>query len=163
MDMIHYYESPAGLLALTAEGEFLTGLRFDSRDRAPGAAETDRLPVFREADRWLDIYFSGRDPGFIPPILPRGTAFRRAVWEMLLMVPYGKTVTYGEIAARMAARMNVPRMSAQAVGGAAGANPIALIIPCHRVVGADGGMTGYAGGVDRKIRLLQMERVNLPG
>ena len=103
------------------------------------------------------MYFGGRQPDFTPPLVMRGSAFRRAVWEILLTVPYGRTVTYGEIAQRIAVRQGLSRMSAQAVGGAVGHNPVSLIIPCHRVVGADGRLTGYAGGLDRKLRLLAME------
>ena len=166
MEMIRYYESPAGRLVMTADGEYLTGLRFDDgreqRPETPEGACEDSIPaVLRETERWLDVYFSGRDPGFTPPLLVNGTAFWRVVWEILTEIPYGRTVTYGEIAARAAARMNVARMSAQAVGGAIGHNPIALIIPCHRVIGSDGSMTGYAGGTDRKILLLRMEKAGL--
>ena len=110
--------------------------------------------MFCEAERWLDLYFSGQDPGFIPKLVLRTTPFRKAVWETLLTIPYGTTATYGEIAERM----NLPQSSARAVGGAVGHNAVSLIIPCHRVVGADGSLTGYAGGTDRKAWLLEMEK-----
>ena len=158
MNAIHCYESPLGRIVMESDGERLTALRFEDGEQAP---ETGNLPVFRETDRWLDEYFSGRDPGFTPPLLPQGTPFRRAVWEILLAIPYGRTMTYGKIAEEMAARMNVPKMSAQAVGGAVGHNPVSLIIPCHRVVGSDGSMTGYAYGTGRKIRLLELEHADL--
>ena len=119
------------------------------------------LPVFADADRWLDIYFSGHAPDFTPPLRMRGSAFRRAVWETLLTIPYGRTATYGEIARRAASLMGLPRMSAQAIGGAAGRNAISLIIPCHRVVGANGSLTGYAGGMERKVRLLELEKADM--
>ena len=120
-------------------------------------ADTE-LAVFAKTDRWLDIYFSGKDPGFIPPLALKSTDFRMAVWEILLGIPYGGTMTYGQIAAEIARTRGVKTMSAQAVGGAVGHNPISLIVPCHRVVGADGSLTGYAGGVERKRALLEMER-----
>ena len=162
MDYIHRYDSPLGGITLASDGTALTGLRFDGRRYsapAPGRPypEAD-LPVFDEARRWLDCYFSGKAPDFTPKLAPRGTAFQRAVWEILLTVPYGKTVTYGEIAGRVAEAARIPRMSARAVGGAVGRNPISLIIPCHRVIGAGGRLTGYAGGLDRKRYLLQMEK-----
>jgi O-6-methylguanine DNA methyltransferase len=112
----------------------------------------------REAERWLNLYFSGSAPDFLPPLLLRGTAFQRMVWEFLLAIPYGGTVTYGEIADAVARMMGKPRMSAQAVGGAVGRNPVSIIVPCHRVIGADGSLTGYARGVERKRYLLQLEQ-----
>ena len=165
MDFTQHYESPLGGITLAGDGEALTGLWFDGQ--AHFAETLDRihekkdLPVFRDAVRWLDLYFSGKIPDFIPKLNPRTTPFRRTVWEILLTVPYGETVTYGELAARVAEKMRLPRMSAQAVGGAVGHNAVALIIPCHRVVGADGSLTGYAGGVSRKAALLEMERTGL--
>ena len=158
MDYTYHYDSPLGGITLGSEGEALTGLWFDGQAHF---AETLRpehtekaLPLFAEAARWLDLYFSGKDPGFTPTLCLRGTPFRRAVWEALMRIPYGRTATYGEIAARL----GLPRTAARAVGGAAGHNPVSLIVPCHRVVGADGRLTGYAGGTDRKYRLLEAER-----
>ena len=113
--------------------------------------------------RWLDLYFSGREPGFTPALNPAGSAFRRAVWEILLKIPYGKTTTYGQIAREIAAARGLAKMSAQAVGGAVGHNEISIIIPCHRVIGAHGSLTGYASGIDRKIKLLQLEGVDMRG
>ena len=104
------------------------------------------------------MYFAGGAPDFAPPLHPAGTDFRRAVWEILLQIPYGRTMTYGEIARCVAEKRGLPSMSAQAVGGAVGHNPISLVIPCHRVVGTNGSLTGYAGGIDRKMKLLEMER-----
>ena len=162
MDYISHYNSPLGGITLASNGEALTGLWFDGQKffgdtLQPQCREAD-LPVFQETHRWLDIYFSGRDPGFTPKLCLRGTPFRKAVWEILLTIPFGKTMTYGEIAARIAVRMGLGRMSAQAVGGAVGHNPISLIIPCHRVVEAGGHLGGYAHGVDRKRRLLGLEK-----
>ena len=165
MDWIHHYDSPLGGITMAGDGEALTGLWIDGQRYFGGTLSPEyregTLPVFGQTDRWLDIYFSGRDPGFTPPLNPRATAFRRIVWEVLLTVPYGQTVTYGEIARRLAGRPGFPRTSARAVGGAVGHNAVSLIIPCHRVVGADGSLTGYAGGTDRKARLLRMEREKL--
>ena len=161
MDYTHHYISPMGGITVAGDGEALTGLWFDGQKYYAGTLspehEEKELPVFTLTDRWLDMYFGGRQPDFTPPLVMRGSAFRRAVWEILLTVPYGRTVTYGEIAQRIAVRQGLSRMSAQAVGGAVGHNPVSLIIPCHRVVGADGRLTGYAGGLDRKLRLLAME------
>lgn len=155
MDMICRYPSPLGGMTLASDGNALVGLWFDGQRRfgvAPDgecAGSGDR--ALEQAARWLDLYFSGRDPGFTPPLAPRGSDFCQRVWRALMRVPYGRTVTYGQLAAGLHCR------SAQAVGGAVGRNPIALIIPCHRVLGADGGLVGYAAGLDRKARLLTLE------
>ncbi len=125
--------------------------------------EEKNLAVFDQTKRWLDLYFSGREPGFTPALNPLGSAFRRAVWEILLKIPYGKTTTYGQIAREIAAARGLAKMSAQAVGGAVGHNEISIIIPCHRVVGTHGSLTGYAGGIDRKIKLLQPGGVDMRG
>ena len=162
MDHICHYLSPFGGITLAACGDALTGLWFDGQkyygETLRGPAEEKELKIFEDAFRWLDIYFSCRVPDFTPKLLLRGTPFRKAVWNILLEIPYGETVTYGSIAAGAAQRLGLQSMSAQAVGGAVGHNPISLIIPCHRVVGADGSLTGYAGGIDKKDRLLQLEK-----
>ena len=119
------------------------------------------LPVFEQTDQWLDIDFSGKAPGFTPPLNMKTTPFRKVVWEILLTIPFGKTMTYGEIADRIARQNGLSRMSAQAVGQAVGHNAISLIIPCHRVVGANGSLTGYAGGIDKKAKLLALEQVDM--
>ena len=163
MDYTWHYASPLGEIMLASDGQALTGLWFEGqRHFAAGLDpqhEEKALPVFDEAARWLDAYFGGREPGFTPPLRPKGTAFRKAVWEQLLTIPCGETLSYGQLAARL----GLPRASARAVGGAVGHNPISLIIPCHRVVGADGDLTGYAGGLDRKRRLLLLEAAERPG
>ena len=128
-----------------------------------GYFEEKNLAVFDQTRRWLDLYFSGREPGFTPALNPVGTAFRRAVWEILLKIPYGQTMTYGQIAREIAAARGLANMSAQAVGGAVGHNEISIIIPCHRVIGAHGNLTGYAGGIDRKIKLLKLEGIDMQG
>ena len=133
------------------------------RERAKRILRGKNLAVFDQTRRWLDLYFSGREPGFTPALNPVGSAFRRAVWEILLKIPYGKTTTYGQIAREIAAARGLAKMSAQAVGGAVGHNEISIIIPCHRVVGTHGSLTGYAGGIDRKIKLLQPGGVDMRG
>lgn len=167
MDYIHHYDSPLGGITLASDGEALAGLWFDQQKYfgyTLSAAYQERdLPVFEQADQWLDIYFSGRDPGFTPPLAMRTTSFRKSVWKIMLGIPYGKTMTYGEIAARIAAENGVEHMSAQAVGGAVGHNAISLIIPCHRVVGSNGSLTGYAGGIEKKYQLLLLEKADMTG
>lgn len=162
MDCIDYYSSPIGRMILASGGEKLTGLWFDGQKHfASSLKETPinkSLPVFEETIRWLDIYFNGGIPDFIPPLSLLGTPFQKEVWEILLTIPYGKTMTYGEIAKMLADRRGLPRMSAQAVGGAIGRNPISIIVPCHRVLGSNGELTGYAGGIDKKAWLLELER-----
>ncbi len=161
MEYTHRYASPLGGILLASDGTALTGLWFDGQRHFArglvGASAKKALPVFDEADRWLDRYFSGRDPGPVPPLHPKGTPFQTAVWETLQSIPRGETATYGQIA-RMIGERTGRRTSARAVGGAVGRNPVSLMIPCHRVLGADGGLTGYAGGVERKARLLALER-----
>ena len=161
MEYTAHYDSPLGGITLSSDGEALLGLWFDGQKLFASKLAPDHearaLPVFDLAKRWLEVYFGGRDPGFTPPLKMKTTAFRHAVWEILLTIPFGRTMTYGEIAAELARRNGLPRMSAQAVGGAVGHNPISLIVPCHRVVGADGSLTGYGGGLERKRRLLALE------
>ena len=158
------YNSPLGGITLAANNEGLTGLWFDGQkyfgDNLPAVCEEKMLPVFEDAKRWLDLYFQGKDPGFTPPLSMETSPFRKRVWEIMLTIPYGKTMTYGEIAQQIAAERGLSQMSAQAVGGAVGHNSISLIIPCHRVVGTNGSLTGYAGGVDRKIKLLTLEKAD---
>ncbi len=146
---------------MASDGASLTGLLFDGQkyyaQTLPKLYEEKLLPVFEDTIRWLETYFGGEIPDFTPELFVQSTPFRKAVWDILLTIPYGQTVTYGEIAAIMAQQMGKKKMSAQAVGGAVGHNPISIIIPCHRVVGADGSLTGYAGGIDRKKFLLGLE------
>ena len=155
MDIIHFCDTPLGRAMLAGDGEALVGLWFDGQRHFAAGLSPERregwLPVFGEAERWMELYFSGREPGFTPRLCFRGTAFCAAVWKALLDIPYGRTATYGGIAATL------DRTSARAVGGAVARNPISLIVPCHRVVGADGSLTGYAGGLDRKRKLLALE------
>lgn len=157
-----HYGTPKGFdnLAMSSDGEVLTGLWFDGVWNGVETSESIcDLPVFRETRRWLDIYFSGRDPGFTPPYRLLGaTPFREAVSREMLKIPFGATVTYGDIAATIAKRRGMAKMSAQAVGQAVGWNPICLVIPCHRVVGAGGAITGYGGGLRNKMALLELEK-----
>lgn len=162
MIYIHRYASPLGQMTMASDGQSLTGLWFDGQKYFPAGltdcAEVKDLPVFDDTDKWLDMYFRGEIPDFTPELDPAGTEFRLAVWEILRKIPYGETVTYGEIAEEIALLKGLERMSAQAVGGAVGHNPISVIIPCHRVLGANGALTGYAGGSEKKQKLLQIEK-----
>ena len=155
-----HYDSPLGGMTLVSDGTALVGLYFDGQKYAAEGLDATRtqknLLIFEEARRWLDVYFSGRKPDFTPPTAPAGTAFQQSVWEILRTIPYGETTTYGAIARRIEQNTGC-RMSAQAVGGAVGRNPISILIPCHRVVGTNGSLTGYAGGIDKKERLLRWE------
>ena len=163
MSFIQHYDSPMGGILLAADEIGLVGLWFDGQKYFGGhlpAAHTERqTPILAQTKRWLDLYFAGKKPGFLPLLHPDGSAFRQAVWALLLQIPYGQTTTYGELAKRL----ECGRMSAQAVGGAVGHNPISIIVPCHRVVGTNGSLTGYAGGLDRKIKLLEIEKKDMYG
>ena len=165
MEYIHHYNSPLGGITEASDGERLIGLWFDGQkyfaDALGAEYEEKPLPIFELTDKWLDIYFSGREPDFTPPLSMKTSEFRKAVWEVMLTIPYGKTMTYGEIAETIAKQRGIARMSAQAVGGAVGHNSISLIIPCHRVVGTNGSLTGYAGGIDKKVKLLQLEKADM--
>ena len=165
MEYTQHYDSPLGGITFASDGESLTGLWFDGQKyfgaTLAKAHEEKNLPVFDMAREWLDIYFGGKAPDFTPPLRMKATAFRKAAWKILLTIPFGHTMTYGAIAEKMAKQLGLPRMSAQAVGGAVGHNAISIIIPCHRVVGANGSLTGYAGGIGKKIRLLTLEQADM--
>ena len=167
MTCIQHYDSPLGGILLAADDDGLTGLWFDGEkyfaDHLPAEHTERETSVLAQTARWLDIYLTGREPDFLPPLHPIGSAFRQTVWEILLQIPYGRTTTYGEIAQQLAERRGCTRRSAQAVGGAVGHNEISIIIPCHRVVGTNGSLTGYAGGIDKKVRLLELERADMHG
>ena len=156
------YSSPLGMIVLESDGEVLTGLRFmESSETQKQAIETlpadttNTLPIFAEVRQWLDDYFAGKRPCNVPRLNPQGTAFQKRVWTALLTIPYGETLSYGEIAQMVGCR------SAQAVGQAVGRNPIALIIPCHRLIAANGQLGGYAYGTEIKKRLLELEKILL--
>lgn len=159
------HHSPLGDILIAADDKGLTGLWFEGQkyyalylDKENEMKETDLL---KTAKQWLDIYFMGKEPDFMLPLHFIGKDFQKEVWEILSSIPYGKTMTYGEIASILAARKGLKRMSAQAVGGAVGHNGISIIVPCHRVVGSHGSLTGYAGGIDKKVALLKLENVDL--
>ena len=165
--MLYYKKlaSPLGEITLRSDGEALTGLWFaddkhyGAKDIA-GAALAD-LDVFMQAEEWLAEYFAGREQKVSVPLKLQGSEFQMQVWRLLQDIPYGRLVTYGDIAKKIAAQKGVARMSAQAVGGAVGHNPLCIIVPCHRVVGANGSLTGYGGGMWRKVRLLELEKVDM--
>lgn len=161
MEYFSQYPSPVGNLLLLGDDTGLCEILFNrenkSIDSIKAKYEQRETPVLKQGKEWLDIYFSGKEPDFTPKLHLKGTAFRLAVWELLLQIPYGKTTTYGEIAAKIAAKRGIERMSARAVGGAVGHNPVPVIVPCHRVVGADNSLTGFTGGMDIKYRLLELE------
>lgn len=165
MQYVSHYQSPLGEILLAADemglcGLWLNGQKYDRAKLSSNVIEMD-CPFLDKAKQWLDIYFSGCEPGLQIPLHLEGTDFQQEVWEILQEIPYGQTMTYGEIARKLARRRGLVRMSAQAVGGAVGHNPISIIVPCHRVVGTNGSLTGYAGGLDKKIRLLELEKVDM--
>lgn len=162
MQYINHYPSPVGGILLAADKTGLTGLWFDgAKYYAAGLGaewKEKTTEALERAKEWLAIYFSGREPDFLPPIHMEGTPFQLAVWEILQKIPYGTTVTYGQVAEEIARQKGIPKMSARAVGTAVGHNKISILIPCHRVVGANGDPTGYAGGIEKKVELLAMEQ-----
>lgn len=161
------YSSPIGGLTMASDGKNLVGLwmegqKYDMATLPTNAEPKDDLPVFDATRKWLDSYFKGEKPDIAElPLAPEGTDFRKEVWHILCEIPYGEVITYGDIAKRMAEKAGKKRMSSQAVGGAVGHNPISIIIPCHRVVGSSGSLTGYSGGMERKIKLLTLEGVDM--
>lgn len=165
MQYISHYKSPLGDILLAADDIGLTGLWFEGQKyfalHLDHEHEERSIPLFDDTKRWLDIYFSGREPGFQIPLHFTGTEFQNEVWEILCSIPYGTTMTYGQIAQQLADRRGLQHMSAQAVGGAVGHNEISIIVPCHRVVGSNGSLTGYAGGISRKTELLRLEKVDM--
>ena len=155
-----HLSSPLGRLLLVSDGEALCGLYFEGQKHFPASLEAEERPalaVFEKTRAWLDRYFAGEEPEIDVPLRLAGTDFQRAVWERLRKIPYGETISYGELAAELAADRKRP-CPARAVGGTVGRNPVSILVPCHRVVGADGSLTGYAGGTERKRRLLEIER-----
>lgn len=155
------YSSPLGEILIVSDGEAICGLWFYNQKYFKSTVDDDLikkhdLDIFKKATKWLDDYFDGLNPEIDFKLNPQGSDFRLMVWKILTEIPYGETITYGEIASKIS-----PTMSAQAVGGAVGHNPIAIMIPCHRVMGTDGKLTGYAGGIDRKLELLKLEAVRI--
>lgn len=162
MEYTHDCDSPLGKIMLASDGHALTGLWFEGQKYFAAKLDQEHeekdLPVFEQTEEWLALYFSGKKPVFTPPMKLKGTSFQKEVWEELIAIPFGRTTTYAKIAEEIAKRRGLVSMSAQAAGSAVGRNPISLIIPCHRVVGSDGSLTGYAGGLEKKEWLLAMER-----
>ena len=162
-----YYNSPIGRLLLAEKEDALAGLWIEGQKYFLGSVREDmqenpNSTVLNQAKKWLDRYFQGENPSISEiPLAPAGSEFRREVWKILCEIPYGQVTTYGEISKKIAASRGLDRMSAQAVGGAVSHNPISIIIPCHRVVGADGSLTGYAGGIQKKIELLTLEGADM--
>lgn len=152
------YSSPIGEMLIVSDGEAICGVWFYNqkffKNGITDAIENDDLPIFKKVKKWFDDYFNGKNPEINFKLNPLGSEFRLEVWKILSQIPYGETLTYGEIASEIS-----NTMSAQAVGGAVGQNPISILIPCHRVLGADGKLTGYAGGLDKKIELLRLEKI----
>lgn len=176
MEKIMIYDSPIGKLTLSGDGTSITGLWIEGQKYFGRTLETENresngcvggsdnaepCEVFGEVREWLEAYFRGEQKAISFSLAPKGSAFQKSVWEVLEAIPYGETTTYGEIARKLADRQGKPSMSAQAVGGAVAHNPISILIPCHRVVGANGSLTGYAGGIERKIKLLALEGVDV--
>ncbi len=158
-------KSPLGDITASAENNALTGLWFVGQKYYPSDKSLwtcdPNYPIFIELGRWLEDYFEGKRNAMLPDLKPKGTDFQKTVWEILLEIPFGRVTTYGEIAKKIASSKGIPSMSAQAVGGAVGHNPISILIPCHRVVGANGSLTGYAGGLEKKKALLCIEKADL--
>ncbi len=165
MQYTAHYESPMGRILLAADDIGLTGLWFQGQKyfalHLDQEHEEKEIPLLTKAKQWLTIYFLGKEPDFPVPLHFTGTAFQNEVWGILCSIPYGQTMTYGEIARQIAAQRGLPHMSAQAVGSAVGHNEISIIVPCHRVVGTNGSLTGYAGGIDKKVKLLQLEKADM--
>lgn len=157
------YKSPVGLLTITSDGQNITGIWLEGQKYFAATMDSEAIekevPVFDSARRWLDLYFAGKEPDFALPLAPKGSEFRQAVWEILCRIPFGSVITYGDIAKQLVKKSDGKKVSAQAVGGAVGHNPISIVIPCHRVVGSNGSLTGYAGGIDKKVFLLELEKV----
>lgn len=160
MEYINYYKSPLGDIILIANKNELTGLYFtNSKYLPPYESYSEKyLPVFENVKSWLDIYFSGKKPDFTPNIHPIGTEFQKDIWQILMNIPYGETTTYKAIAKIIAKKRGLTVMSAQATGSAVGHNKIQIIIPCHRVIGSNGSLTGYTAGTDKKAALLELEK-----
>ncbi|WP_337606242.1 methylated-DNA--[protein]-cysteine S-methyltransferase [Claveliimonas sp.] len=165
MQYISHYRSPLGDILLAADQNCLTGLWFEGQKyfalHLDKEREEKEIPVFEKTKEWLDIYFSGKEPDFTVTLRFIGTDFQKEVWKILCSIPYGQTMTYGEIAGKLAEKRGKKSMSAQAVGGAVGHNRISILVPCHRVVGSDGSLTGYAGGIEKKVKLLTLEKADM--
>ena len=163
MEYTQKIKSPVGLLTVSSDGKNICGLwiegqKYFSKTLEKNALE-ENLPVFDDVRKWLDVYFSAKEPDFMPPLSPKGSPFQKSVWNDLCRIPYGQTATYGDIAKQFELQNNDKGMSARAVGGAVGRNPVSILIPCHRVIGKNKSLTGYAGGIAVKTKLLQLEGI----
>jgi methylated-DNA-[protein]-cysteine S-methyltransferase len=163
MEYIRKIKSPVGTLTVSSDGQNICGLwiegqKYFAKTLGKNILEQN-LPIFEKVQQWLDIYFSGKEPGFIPPLMPKGSPFQNLIWNNLCKIPYGKTTSYGELARQFELENKGKYMSARAIGGAVGHNPISILIPCHRVIGKSGSLTGYAGGIAAKKILLQLEGI----
>lgn len=168
MEYVYTINSPVGMLTVASDGQNICGLWIEGQKyfpKIPGNAVVEqKLPIFERVREWLAVYFSGREPDFMPPLVPTGSPFQRSIWKSLCKIPYGKTASYGELARRFAEPENGGKQtSARAVGGAVGRNPISILIPCHRVLGSNGAPTGYAGGIAKKLQLLKLEGIDPAG
>ncbi|MDR0704629.1 MAG: methylated-DNA--[protein]-cysteine S-methyltransferase [Planctomycetaceae bacterium] len=165
MEYIHKIKSPVGILTVSSNGQRISGLWMEGQKyfaKTLGKDISERnLPIFKEVRKWLDIYFSGKEPDFMLPLIPKGSPFQQSIWDRLCKIPYGQTTTYGEIAIQFELEHKGKHTSARAVGNAVGHNPVSILIPCHRVIGKNGYPTGYAGGIDKKIKLLKLEGINI--
>ncbi|MDR1177111.1 MAG: methylated-DNA--[protein]-cysteine S-methyltransferase [Treponema sp.] len=165
MEYIQKIRSPVGMLTVSSDGKNICGLWIEGQKYFAKTLEKDvleqNLPIFGKVQKWLDIYFSGEEPDFMPPLMPKGSPFQKSVWANLSKIPCGKTTSYGELAKQFELDNKGRRTSARAIGGAVGHNPISILIPCHRVIGKNGNLTGYAGGIAVKIKLLELEGITL--
>jgi len=163
MEYIQKIKSPVGILTVSSNGKEISGLWIEGQKHFLKTLDEDavekKVPVFDDVKKWLDVYFSGREPDFMPPLSPKGSPFQLSIWKNLCKIPYGKTTTYGDLAKKFESQNKGKGMSARAVGGAVGRNPVSILIPCHRVIGKNNSLTGYAGGIDVKTKLLQLEGV----
>ncbi|MDR0768638.1 MAG: methylated-DNA--[protein]-cysteine S-methyltransferase [Dysgonamonadaceae bacterium] len=161
MEYINKIKSPVGILTVSSDGQNISGLwiegqKYFAKTLGKDVLEQD-LPLFKTVRQWLDIYFSGKEPDFMPPLMPKGSPFQKTIWNYLCKIPYGQTTSYGELAKQFELENEGKPMSARAIGAAVGHNSVSIIIPCHRIIGKNGDLTGYAGGIDIKIKLLQLE------
>ncbi|HHW5505866.1 TPA: methylated-DNA--[protein]-cysteine S-methyltransferase [Staphylococcus aureus] len=161
MEYKSYYDSPVGRLELVSDGGSLTAVLFENQQGDGTREENTSLAIFKEATQWLDAYFKGDHPEITIPLKPTGSHFQQCVWNELRQVPYGTLTTYGAIAKKVGKVLDKPKMSAQAVGGAVGSNPLSIIVPCHRVVGKTGSLTGFGGTINNKIKLLELENIDM--
>jgi methylated-DNA-[protein]-cysteine S-methyltransferase len=163
MEYIHKIKSPVGMLTVSSDGQNISGLWIEGQKYFAKTLEKDileqNLPIFESVRKWLDIYFSSKEPDFIPPLMPKGSLFQKMIWNNLCKIPYGQTITYGKLAEQFELENKGKHTSARAAGGAVGHNPISILIPCHRVIGKNGSLTGYAGGIATKIKLLELEGI----